>query len=305
VAVSDADPARAASAAQGRAVQVHADPHDLIRDPEVHAALVASPDETHEELVLACLRAGKPVLCEKPLAATADASLRVIAAEVALGRRLVQVGFMRSYDPGYVDVKKTLDEGRVGDPLLLHCVHRNPTLPAPYFTSEMLISNAAVHDIDAARWLLGQEFVNATVYTPRPTDRVSDSLRDPQLVVLETEGGVVVDVEIFVSAQYGYDIRCELVCESGTLALALPATVQIRRDGHDSSPVAEDFRARFAPAYRHELQAWVDALGDEQPSGPSAWDSYVATAVADACLESLASGQRADVRLEPRPDLYA
>ena len=288
-AVSDVDPDRAAAAAPDGA-RVLADPHGLIADAAVDAVVVASSDATHEEFVLACLAAGKPVLCEKPLATTGEACLRVIEAELAVGRRLVQLGFMRRYDPAYAAVKERLDEGDVGAILLVHCAHRNAVAP-PAYTSEMLITSSAVHEIDAARWLLDEEIVGATVRAARPTREAADGLRDPQLVLLESARGVLIDVEVFVNARYGYDIRCEIVGETGTLKL--------------DEQVEPDFRARFATAYRRELDAWVRGVAGGPDRGPNAWDGYAANAVADACLESLASGARAAVRLAERPALYA
>src|SRR5215210_5416051 len=139
VAVSDALPEAAERAAKEAGIEtVHPDAADLIHDEHVDAVVVASPASTHEALVLACIDAGKPVLCEKPLAATAAAARRVLEAEVAAGRRLVQVGFMRRFDPGYADMKTKLDAGLVGRPLLVHCAHRNPSVPAS-FGSEMIV----------------------------------------------------------------------------------------------------------------------------------------------------------------------
>jgi myo-inositol 2-dehydrogenase/D-chiro-inositol 1-dehydrogenase len=285
-AVSDVDPARAAAAAGDAAdARAIADPHALIADPAVDAVVVASFDASHEEFVCACIEAGKPVLCEKPLATTADACLRVIEAELAGGRRLVSLGFMRRFDPAYGVVKERVDGGGIGEVLLVHCAHRNAVAP-PAYTSEMLITSSAVHEIDVMRWLLGEEIVAATVRAPRSTTQAPNGLRDPQLVLLETASGVLVDVEVFVNAGYGYDIRCEVVGETGTVRLG--------------EQVEPDFRARFATAYRRELECWVQGLDH----GPTAWDGYAANAVADACLESLASGARAAVQLAERPPLY-
>ena len=285
-AVADADPARAAAAAAEGGGRAIADPHALIADPDVDAVIVASFDATHEEFVIACIEAGKPVLCEKPLATTGEACLRVIAAEQAAGRRLVSLGFMRRFDPAYGEIKQGLEQDGVGDVLLVHCVHRNAAAP-PISTSDMLITSSCVHEIDITRWLLGEEIVAASVRAPRSTTRAPNGLRDPQLVLLETASGVLIDVEVFVNAGYGYDVRCELVGEAGTLRLA--------------EQVTPDFRARFATAYRRELASWVEGVD----GGPSAWDGYAANAVADACLESLASGERAEVRLAEKPALYA
>jgi myo-inositol 2-dehydrogenase / D-chiro-inositol 1-dehydrogenase len=289
VAVADADSARAAAAAAAAGGRAHTDALELIRSDDVDAVVVASSDATHADFVLACLAEGKPVLCEKPLANTAEASLLVAEAEAASGRRLVQVGFMRRYDPAYTAMKRELDEGRVGDPLLMHCVHRNAGVP-PSYTSEMLITSSLTHEIDVVRWLMGEEIVTATVLAPRSSSRAG-GIRDPQLAILETEGGILVDVEVFANAGYGYDIRCEIVGEEGRTALP--------------EAVAPSFLQRFPDAYRIELQDWVDAVAEGGLTGPSAWDGYAASAVADACLASLAGGGPVEVRLAQRLALYA
>ena len=154
VAVSDAVPEAAERAAAEAGVgSVHADALELIADEQVEAVVVASPAGTHEAFALACIEAGKPVLCEKPLADTVEAARRVLDAELAAGRRLVQVGFMRRFDPGYADMKTKLDAGLIGRPLLVHCAHRNPAVP-PSFGSEMIITDTVVHEMDtcAGSW---------------------------------------------------------------------------------------------------------------------------------------------------------
>jgi myo-inositol 2-dehydrogenase/D-chiro-inositol 1-dehydrogenase len=301
-AVFDLDGERASASVEGiPGARVLDDPHELIKD--VDAVLVASSDETHEEFVLACLDAGKPVLCEKPLAATGEGCLRIVDAECALGRRLVSVGFMRRYDTGYLELKRTLDGGHIGGPLLLHCVHRNPTA-APGWPSSMLITSSAVHEIDISRWLFGEEIVAVTAFAPRRSSLVAGATQDPQFLVLETASGVLVDIEVFVNARYGYDVRCELVCEQGTVAVAPAAATVQRRAGAESAAIAGDWRDRFASAYRRELQDWVDGVLAGQARGASAWDGYVATAVAKACVSALESGRRTTVELPAKPPLY-
>jgi myo-inositol 2-dehydrogenase/D-chiro-inositol 1-dehydrogenase len=183
----------------------------------------------------------------------------------------------------------------------MHCVHRNAGSP-PSFNSPMLISNSAVHEIDAARWLLEDEFEAVTVFAPE--SRRGGALLDPQLLVLETRRGLLVDIEVFVNARYGYDVRAELVCESGTLSLAPQAPVRIRSAVQEGSRIAEDWRAHFAAAYRSQLQAWIDSIRSGVPTGATAWDGYAATATAAACLEALETGVRTSVTLPDRPSLY-
>jgi myo-inositol 2-dehydrogenase / D-chiro-inositol 1-dehydrogenase len=304
VAVSDVYVEGAKQVAEQVGARAYSDGHDLIGDDQVQAVLIASPGFTHEEFTLACLAADKPVLCEKPLAPTTDACVRVLEAEAAKPRRLVQVGFMRRYDDEFRALKATADSGRVGRPLLLHCRHRNANIP-PGFTSDMMITDSVVHDIDVTRWLLGQEIVAATVYKARPSSLAPEGLQDPQMVLLETADGVLVDVESFVTCQFGYDIRYELVGESGTIGLGEQPGVQVRAEGQYHGPIPADYRERFGAAYQSELQEWVAGVLNGQVVGPSAWDGYATTAVAEAAVESLTKGGRVAVELVERPGLYA
>jgi myo-inositol 2-dehydrogenase / D-chiro-inositol 1-dehydrogenase len=286
VAVADVELERAAALACEVGVDgVLGDGLELIAEPDVEAVVVASSPETHEVLVLACLDAGKPVLCEKPLATSVEAGRRIVEAEAAGGRRLIDVGFMRRYDDGYRDLKRRLDEGEIGAPLVVHCVHRNADIPAS-FDQRLALTDSVVHEVDVARWLLGEEIAAVTVVAGRPTSNAPSGVRDPQVVLLETAGGVVVDVESFLRAQYGYDVRCEVVGETGTLALPVPAAT------------ARGYEDRFAQAYRDELRAWVSAMLDGNPAGPGAWDGYAAGAVTEACVRSAQTGLRTEVRLE-------
>jgi myo-inositol 2-dehydrogenase/D-chiro-inositol 1-dehydrogenase len=302
VAVHDADASRAAAIAAGsKETRVIDTALGLIADSAVDAVLIASPDETHAALTIACIEAGKHVLCEKPLAATLDDCRAVVAAEIRAGRRLVQVGFMRRFDPGYRAMKRSLGGAQLGRPLFLHCVHRNAVAP-PYISSDMIIANSSVHEIDIARYLLGEEFAEVTVISARPSSLAP--ARRPQLIVLETASGVVVTVEAFLDAQYGYDVRAELVCESGTVSLAPNPSVAQRHAGQDGFAVEADWRARFADAYREQLAGWVSAIESGTAAGSSAWDGYAASATASAALAALASGRRTLVDMDEKPAFY-
>jgi myo-inositol 2-dehydrogenase/D-chiro-inositol 1-dehydrogenase len=294
VALSDPVSAEAVARELGIGVR-HADALDLIADPAVDAVVIASPAATHEPFALACIEAGKPVLCEKPLAPDAAAARRI--AEADAGRRLVTVGFMRRYDPGYADMKGRLDAGTIGAPLLVHCAHRNPSVH-PFFDSAMIITDTAVHEVDITRWLLDDEIVRATALAPVATRRARDGLRDPQLLLFETARGRLVDVEAFVSAGYAYDLRCEVVGEDGTLELLPPATVSLRTDHAEALAIPPGFQHRFATAYVNELQAWVAAIAlATEPGGPTAWDGFAAAAVCEAAVGSLRSGRPVEIPL--------
>ena len=150
----------------------------LIAAPEVQAVVVTSWGPTHEAYVLAAIKAGKPVFCEKPLATTAEDCLRIVEAEIASGRHLVQVGFQRRYDKGYRALKKAIDDGVIGAPLMIHCAHRNPSVPEAY-VSDMAIVDTFIHEIDALRWLINDDYVSAQVLSPatRSTRMPSSTIR--------------------------------------------------------------------------------------------------------------------------------
>lgn len=163
---------------------------------------------------------------------------------------------MRRYDQGYRAMKQALDDRVIGAPLLAHCVHRNAAVPAA-FASDMLLTDSAVHEMDVMRWLLGEEITAVSVVQPRRSGRAPGDLQDPQLLLMQTGSGVHIDVELFVNCGFGYDVRCELVGETGTVSLTNPAPVSVRSAGIIAEPIYADWRDRFAGAYDIELREWV------------------------------------------------
>jgi myo-inositol 2-dehydrogenase/D-chiro-inositol 1-dehydrogenase len=305
-AVTDVDADRAAKVAdQYGEATVHNTGQELINDANVDAIVVASWGPTHEEFVLASIAAGKPVFCEKPLATTQQACWRIVEAEIAAGKRLVQVGFMRRYDAAYRALKQAASNGSIGAPLLVHCAHRNPSVP-PTFTNEMVINDAAIHEIDLTRWLLDEEIVSAIVLKPKRSRKAAGDLQDPMIVVFQTETGVLVDVELNVNVGYGYDIRGEVVGENGNARLGDGNDIVVTNDAGRVAKVTADWRERFIRAYDTEFQEWIDVIaagGESQ--GPSAWDGYAATVVADACIAALDTNSWTAVSLPERPAFYA
>ncbi|MEV6836592.1 Gfo/Idh/MocA family oxidoreductase [Streptomyces sp. NPDC051133] len=304
-AVADPDADRARDAVAGLAgVTVHTDPAAALAAPGVDAVLVASPGPAHEEALLAAFDRGLPVLCEKPMVPDSTGALRVVEAEARLGRRLAQIGFMRRYDAEYRRLKALLDGGGLGRPLMLHCIHRNVSSPA-HFTSAMLIDSSVSHEIDAARWLLGQELTAVTVLRPTSSADAPEGLADPQFVLFETERGALVDVEVFVNCGFGYQVRCEAVCERGSARIGDEHAMVVTTAGGAREEVAQDYLVRFADAYDREVQAWVDATRRGEVTGPDVWDGYAASVVAEAGVRALRGGGRVAVDLAARPDLYA
>ncbi|MDX6294946.1 MAG: myo-inositol 2-dehydrogenase / D-chiro-inositol 1-dehydrogenase [Kribbellaceae bacterium] len=303
VAVSDPDTARAdALAGSLDGVRVMGEPLELIGHDDVDAVVIASPGFAHAEQLMACLEHGKPVLCEKPLTMDTESSLRVVEAEHKVGRPLIQVGFMRRFDPEYAALKQLLDSGELGRTLLLHNVHRNKTVPDT-FRSEMIVRDSLVHEVDVARWLFDDEITRITVHAPKPTSLVADGVLDPQFAVFELAGGAIADVEVFVNFQVGYEVRCEAVAEKGSAAIGLGVDVLTKAAGRWGGVMPADFRVRFGLAYDLEIQRWVNAAARGEIDGPTAWDGYAAVAVCTAGVRSLQEGRPVDVEMVRRSEV--
>jgi len=292
--VFDADAARAQDAAAG--APVYLDPQSLIASDRIDAVVIASPDATHADLTRLCLDAGKPVLCEKPLAASAAEALRVVEAEVRAGRRLIQVGYMRRFDAGYQEIKRIKDEGALGEIALLHNVHRNVRAP-DWFTGAMAVTNSFVHEIDVSRWLTGSEMVSVHVVAARGGD--------PLMIAIRTDRDEIISTEVYMNAAYGYHVHAELVGRSGSVALAPPSLTLVNSGGKGGLAYPENWIPRFADAYRRQMAAFVTAARTGAAAGASAWDGYVASATAEQIAAAMAQGREAKLSYAPRPALYA
>ena len=303
VAVSDVAAAPGRRAAETCGGEFFADRLKLIASPLVEAVLVATSDAFHELYVLAAIQAGKPVFCEKPLAPKKDAVRRILDAEMAGGRHLVQVGFMRRYDAGYREMKRLIDARTYGAPLMLHCAHRNYSVGADYHTP-MAVENSMIHEIDVLRWMLDEEYATAEVVFPKKTKYAGPDLQDPQIMILTTRSGVRIDVEAFVHCHYGYDIKCEVCCEDGIIHLPDPAFPMVRTQAARVTPICRDWSDRFVDAYNVQIQEWINGTRAGRVDGPSAWDGYAGAVTAEAAGRARDTQTRVRVELEPRPDFY-
>ncbi len=284
------------------------DPLDAIADPDVDAVVLATPGPTHEKQLLACLEYGKPVMCEKPLTTDVATSLEVVKREAELGKRLIQVGFMRRFDQEYSALKALLDGGELGRPLVMHCAHRNPVVP-PNFDSSMIVKDSLVHEVDVTRFLFDEEITSVQIIKPAANPAAPEGLQDPQIAVFATESGKHVDVEVFVTTGVAYEVRTEVVGEKGSAMIGLDVGL-LRKSapGHWGGQITPSFKERFGQAYDIEIQRWVnaaragDATGD-YTDGPGAWDGYAAAAVCAAGVRSLETGAAVAVDMVARDSI--
>ena len=303
--VACADPAGAfgLSVAEKFGIKGYENPIDMINDPEIDAIMCTTADAFHKEYVLASIKAGKYVFCEKPLAAKADECKEIVEAELAAGKQMVQVGFMRRYDDGYKQLKAAVQSGEYGEALLLHCAHRNPAVPDDWDNS-MAVENSMVHEIDVLRWLLGEDYATAQVVYGKSTNNGPKDLHDPQIMILTTKSGVRIDVESFVNNHKDYDIKCEIVCDGAVLNMPEPNYISVSAGAQKGRKQYTDCFQRFADAYDAEIQAWINATKEGRVDGPNAWDGYACQVAAAAASKARETQTVQPVVYDEKPELY-
>ncbi len=310
VAVSDYIPAAADDLAAAYGLRSFGNDCDgMIRDPDVDVVMITSIDPTHHDYVMKTLAEEKWCFCEKPLSQNAADCEEILRRETEIGRRLVQVGFMRHYDRGYAEMKRIIDSGELGAPLLIKACHRN-VFQGPGFKTENGVTNVAIHELDICRWLLDDEYEDVQCVKVRQSANSTKGYDNPQVMLLRTKKGCFADVEVQVADGYGYDIQCEVVCENGTVKLPDPYAV-VRRSRPDperqpgaTMPILTDWKERFIEAYDIELCDFVQAARKGKLTGPSAWDGYVACVAGDALNASRGTSQFYKVETIEKPELY-
>jgi myo-inositol 2-dehydrogenase/D-chiro-inositol 1-dehydrogenase len=302
--ICDMDTARARVLAEKLgAADVSSNPADAIARADVDAVIVASPDSTHAPLSRACIAAGKCVLCEKPLSQKPQECLEVMQAEQASGARHVMLGFMRRYDRAYAEMKQALAEGTLGRALMMHNFHRNVETPAADFIGAMAITNSAPHEFDVVRHVLGCEFTSVTAMQPKR----SDCLVAPVVMVLETDDGQLVTIEVNNNAGYGYDVRAELVGERGSIAMNNAAYTRTDTKLRSSIRYDTDWRGRYDGAYVRQSRDFLRFVetGAFPEIASNCWDGYCAAVVAEAGAKALSTGQKQPVTMMAKPEFYA
>jgi myo-inositol 2-dehydrogenase/D-chiro-inositol 1-dehydrogenase len=262
--------------------------------PDLDGLVIASPEDSHEALAMAAFEHGTRVLCEKPLAVGVDACQRIVDAEIAIGRRLLQLGLMRVYDRAHVQLATEVAE--LGELHHIRCVHRN--VHEVRRTAQLILNQSLVHDIHSLRWLANRQIVRVTTLATPNTDHV-----DHLLVTAEFEGGGHATIE-FSEHSFAYEVSVEVEAQLGGAVMAPVMRTTVRRDGSSGVNIGTDWFERFADAYRIEDSVWLDSLTAEAAVGPSAWDGLVAERVVEAAIESLRRRQPVEVTRFETPDLY-
>lgn len=244
---------------------------EFFADAPVDAFIIASPDALHvPHLELALLR-GLPTLCEKPIATNVSEARqiakRIRRVESDAGKTFIHFGFMRRFDPSYLEVKRLIASGEFGAPLFVRSSTRN--VESEGITTEGLLSNIAVHDFDVLRWLFNSEWESVSISYPRSSSLSPVGLADPIMFTAKMESGILVSADIVANNNYGYDVRTEVVCERGSIEIGIHGDV-ITRTKHFAGvnrggAMDDNWIPKFTPAYISELQKWVAGIQTGQP----------------------------------------
>lgn len=281
VAVADPYEPNARAVCESAGAEIIDDPFALIEQAPIDALVIASPDDTHAAFAIAAIERGIPTLCEKPLSTSVDDAIRVLDAEAAAGRRLVQMGFMREYDPAHRQLVDELpDLGRI---VSIRATHRNT--PSPARPIEVIVGQSIVHDIHSLRFISGAEIDSVHASTAS----IDGSIRHV-VVTCGLSNGAHAVLE-FDDAGFAYEVSVEVIAEHGDVVTGSPLRPVRRRAGSIDVHLGPDWFGWFADAYRHQDQTWVDSIRSGIAVGPSTHDGLAAHVVVEAILRSIGSGE--------------
>jgi len=265
-----------------------------LADPSIRGVLVCSSTDQHLANALAAVEAGKAVFCEKPI----DLDLhKVLQAQPCFEGARFLLGFNRRFDPQFKALKHKLDAGVVGTLESLHLVNHDPAAPPPGFipTSGGLFKDFTIHDLDLARWLLGEEpislYTTASCLVDAEIGRLGDV--DTARTVLRTASGRLCVISNTRRSGYGYDQRIEAFGSAGMLSAGnvQQDTLQTLTEAMVAgAPIHPDFASRYRDGYRDQIHHFADVLhGRAQPLVGYA-DGVAALVLAEACADSMRSG---------------
>jgi myo-inositol 2-dehydrogenase / D-chiro-inositol 1-dehydrogenase len=270
---------------------------EVLSAGEVAAVVIATPTATHIPLIQAAVRAGKAVLCEKPVDLDLARALSCWK-EIAPSRPRIMVGFNRRFDPSFRALRERLQRGEIGPLELAVITSRDPAPPPPAYLqgSGGLFRDMTIHDFDMTRYLAG-EVVQLHAFGANLVDPDIGRLGDIDTcsISLRTAAGALVHISNSRRCAYGYDQRIEAFGARGMLQAGNRRATSVESWGAERTaardPVLNFFLERYREAYEAELDAFIGALADGRPLSPDFNDGIEALRLAGAADESLRSGK--------------
>jgi myo-inositol 2-dehydrogenase/D-chiro-inositol 1-dehydrogenase len=270
----------------------------LINDPGIDAVIIGTPTTTHYDLIQQAAAAGKAIFCEKPIDLSVDRIHDCLAAVAKAGVPFM-TAFNRRFDPNFAHLQRQIANQVIGNVELVTILSRDPSPPPIGYikTSGGIFRDMMIHDLDMARFLLGEEPVELTA--------AGSCLVDPEIgqagdfdtavVTLKTASGKICQISNSRRATYGYDQRIEVHGSTGMLRAdnILENTVELSNaNGMCKAATQPFFLERYAAAYRAELEHFVSALISGAQMTPTGEDGLRAQTLADAADAAARDGLR-------------
>jgi inositol 2-dehydrogenase len=303
VAVTTSDEKRAAEARRKcGAIAVHEGLDELLASEELDAVCIASSTSAHADNVVQCAAAGLHVFCEKPLALSLEDCDRAISAASRAGVKLM-IGHVRQFDAGHVGAKARIDEGAIGNPLVVRAISGDVDPPPPSFAdpavSGGLLVDAMYHDLYISRWFVGDEVQRVYAEGGALVDPAIGAVGDVDnaVVTLRFAGGAMATLFVSRTCRYGHDLRVEVIGSQGAVQVGYYRHTPVRlldRQGvhHD---MARTFPARLGDAFVAELQAFVDSVNHGIDPPVSGEDGRTTLAIALAATRSMHEGRAVEL----------
>lgn len=268
------------------------------------AVLIATSTATHADLIELAAKAGKPILCEKPIDLSLD---RVRACRKAIeGYDVpIQIGFNRRFDPGHRAARNACVAGKIGKLEQVVITSRDPGMPPRGYTavSGGIFRDMTIHDFDVARFMLNDEptevFATGSALVD-PTVGTDFGDFDSVMIVMRTADGKLCHINNSRRAAFGYDQRIELFGSEGMVISDNKKAHELKFYGSTTTAAAEPylnfFIERYAEAYEAEIAAFIATIRDGRPTQATFDDGYRALVLAEAAIESAKTGKKVEVR---------
>jgi predicted dehydrogenase len=298
------DPRKEALAAAGREMGIdrqHGDFREALQDPAVRALIVVTPTRFHREITVAAALSGRHVLCEKPMAISVEECRDMVRAADEQ-RVVLQIGFMRRFDPSFRAAKEAIEAGDIGPVVQVKSLTYGPSVPQPWMydlrASGGPLAEVNSHDIDTLRWYTGDEFqeVYAIAGNYRSPEAKTDypDFYDNVSLLARFRGGMQGFIGGAVSVSYGYDSRVEILGTRGLLCVGRQeqgSTLTCTTQGSIVRPFVRSWRNLFMEAYEEEDREFIRAIIEGRPPQVTGRDGLLAAQVVEAGNRSIREGR--------------
>jgi myo-inositol 2-dehydrogenase / D-chiro-inositol 1-dehydrogenase len=269
----------------------------IVTAGDIDAVVICTPTDTHADLIEALAKAGKAIFCEKPI----DLSLARVKTCLKVVREtkaILMVGFNRRFDPHFAAVRAEIDKGTIGAVEMVTITSRDPGAPPLEYIARSggIFRDMTIHDFDMARFMLGEEIAEvsamAAVLVDPAIGKAGDY--DSVQVMLKTASGKQAVISNSRRATYGYDQRVEVHGAKGSVAAEnqRPVSIEVASAaGYTRPPLHDFFMTRYTEAYAAEIATFVNAVAGKGKAAPTGEDGLVALALAEAAVQSVATGR--------------